>query len=214
SHSRAYGVSEPLRGLRRYQEEGHRLDQIEPQHSVRVALVGDGQVAADGELEVFAPQAHHHRTVHGRRPHDRAIYQLPNDVQHGIATIAHGLGEPGAVTRPHGDRVRAVHAGQAQESGRLRDAMRVGLIVVGDGQDGMGGALVDALDAARRVAVEDRGVLRVGDAGRRVDQGLKLRILGAALDGVHLLPREIEVRPQLDDGYDLPPAGLHFAYRT
>src|SRR5262249_61336117 len=62
--------------------------------------------------------------------------------------------------------------------------------------------------AARRVAVEDRGVLRVGDAGRRVDQGLKLRILGAAFDGVHLLPRELEVRAQLDEGDDLPSGGL------
>src|SRR5215470_16962518 len=131
----------------------------------------------------------------------------------GPSTIAHGLGESGEVTRPHGDRVRAVHASQAQESGRLCDAMGVGLIVVGDGQDGMGGALVDALDAARRVPVEDRGVLRVGYARRRGDQGVKLHILGAAFDGVHLLPRELEVRAQFDEGDDLPAGGLDVGER-
>src|SRR5215510_334103 len=77
----------------------------------------------------------------------------------------------------------------------------------------MGGALVDALDAARRVAVEDRGILRIGDAGRRVDQRLELRILRAALDGVHLLARKLEVRAQLDEGHNLPPGGLDVGER-
>jgi hypothetical protein len=36
----------------------------------------------------------------------------------------------------------------------------------------VGRGLVDALDAAGGVAVEDRGVLGEGDAGGRVDQGL------------------------------------------
>src|SRR5262245_57226537 len=72
----------------------------------------------------------------------------------------------------------------------------------------MGGALIDALDAARRVPVEDRGVLGVGDAACGVDQGLELRILGAALDRVHLLARELEVRAQLDEGQCLPARGL------
>ena len=72
----------------------------------------------------------------------------------------------------------------------------------------MGRGLVDALDAARRVAVEDRGVLRVGDAGGGVDQGLELRVFRAALDRVHLLARELEVGAQLDQRQHLPPGGL------
>src|SRR5262245_146425 len=62
----------------------------------------------------------------------------------------------------------------------------------------MHGRLVDALDATGRVAVEDRGVLGEGDASGRVDQGLQLRVLGSALDSVHLLARQLEVRAQLD----------------
>src|SRR5581483_6850701 len=72
----------------------------------------------------------------------------------------------------------------------------------------------DALDAAGGIAVEDRVVLRVGDAGGRVDQGLELRVLGAALHCVHLLPGQIEVGPQLDERQHLAARGLHVGNRA
>src|SRR5262245_20451644 len=67
---------------------------------------------------------------------------------------------------------------------------------------------IDALDAAGGVAVEDRGVLGVGDPAGRVDERLELRIFGSALDGVDLLTRELEIRAQLDEGHGLPARGL------
>src|SRR5215470_2091586 len=77
----------------------------------------------------------------------------------------------------------------------------------------MRGGLLDALDAAGRVAVEDRGVLGESDAGRGVDQGLKIWVPRSALDRVHLLARELEVGAQLDEGQRLPPRGFDVGRR-
>src|SRR6185312_7362973 len=110
--------------------------------------------------------------------------------------------------------VGTVDPGEPEQPRGLRDRVRVGPVVVGDRQARLRGGLVDALDGARRIAVEDRVVLRVGDAGGRVDQRLQLGILRAPLDGVHLLPRQIEVGPQLDEGQDLPARRLHVGHRA
>ena len=168
-----------------------------------MALVGDRDVAPDGQLEVAAAEAQHHRAVDRGRPHERAVDELPDDVQHGIAAVAHCLGEAAVVTRTEGDGVRAGDAGQAQQPGRLGDAVGIRLVVVGNRQDGVAGCLLDPLDATRRVAVEDRGVLGIGHARGGIDQRLKVRILRAALDGVHLLAGQLEVCAELDEGQRL-----------
>src|SRR6266508_3894169 len=126
-------VGQGHRGFGREHAEGHALDQIEPHRFVRVALVGDRQIEAYGQLEVAATETQHHRAVDGRRPHERAVHQFADDVQYRVASVTHRLSEPGVVTRAHGDGVRPVHPSQAQEPRRLRDAVRVRLIVVGNG---------------------------------------------------------------------------------
>src|SRR5712691_5766933 len=195
-------------GLGREHAERHRLDHVEPHHLVGVALVADRQVAADRELEIARADTQHDRALDGGRPHERTVHELADDVEHRVTAVADGLGQAGVVAGSHGDRIGPVHAGQAKEPRRLRDAVRIGLVVVGNGQDGMRGGLVDALDAAGRVAVEDRGVLGEGDAGRGVEQRLELGVLRSALDRVHLLARELEVGAQLDERHGLPPRGL------
>jgi len=81
--------------------------------------------------------------------------------------------------------------------------VRIRLIVVGNA--GWDGEAWSCLDAPAGVAVENRGVLRVGDSSRRIDERLQLGVFRSTLDRVHLFAQELEIRPQLDEGQRLPP---------
>ena len=68
--------------------------------------------------------------------------------------------------------------------------------------------LDDPDDPRLRVAVEDGGVLGIGDLRGGVDQGLELGIFRALLDRIQLVARQLEVRAQLDQGQLLAPGRL------
>ena len=96
---------------------------------------------------------------------------------------------------------------EAQLAQRLRDGVGILAHVGGQGHLRIAGALADADDARRGVALENGAVLGKGDLARGVLCRLPVGIVRAALHVVNLLAIELERNAQLDQRLDFALSG-------
>ena len=183
--------------FRRGLEEGKALLEVEVYVVGVVMVVAEGQVLADLEHEVAAPEAQDHRALHARGPHDLTAEDLADVVEDDQSAVLGGLHQAGVAVGPEGQPVGTADPDAEQGLDRLGHVAGVELDVLAEGDPGQAVTLGDADDAGGGPAVEDGHVLGLGDAaGRPVELG-QIGIGGPAVDVAQLVPRHREVGPQL-----------------
>ena len=189
---------EHRRGLRTVDAEQHRLLEEEADAGLVAVAVAEREVLAHDELEVATPQADDERAVErGCVVHGTTLEHESEVLEHRIAVLG-ALDDLGVRARSQHESVRALDAGPLQHGDRTSGRGRNGRGATG-GRDRLVGRLGrDAVDRGRFHALVDEPVLDDRHAACRLDGGREVDRGGAAVDGVELVPRDLELPAQLD----------------
>ena len=123
-------------------------------------------------------------------------------LQHGIPVVA-GLSERRISLGAEQHRIGPIDADEAQLVQGLCDGVGIVTDVGGQRHDRVAGALPDAADARRGIALEDGAVLGIGNLLRGVLRRLPVGVVRTPFHVIDLLTIELEGNPQLDQRLDL-----------
>src|SRR6202007_1411225 len=97
-----------------------------------------------------------------RGPNDLAVDDAPQMLQYRVPVVS-GFGDSGVFIGAQQYRIGSVDTKQAQLAQSMGDGVRIVAPVGRQGFDRVAGPLADALNATRRIALEDRAVFGEGD---------------------------------------------------
>src|SRR5215831_7942691 len=184
------------------QKEGERLLQVETHDAVGVAQVANRDVLADVQTKIASARGEHEGAGDGWGPNDYVLDELFDVLQHRVPIVT-GLGESRIGIGTEQDGIRSIDADETQLVQGLRNRVRILAHVGRQGHGWVAGALPDATDACRGIALEDGTVLSVGDLLGSVFRRLPVGVVRTAFHVVDLLAIEFEWDAKLDQRLDL-----------
>ena len=128
------------------------------------------------QIEITAARGEREGTGDGWRPDDLVLDELFDMLQHGIPVVA-GLSERRISLGAEQHRIGPIDADEAQLVQGLCDGVGIVTDVGGQPHDRVAGALPDAADARRGIALEDGAVLGIGNLLRGVLRRLPVGVV-------------------------------------